>query len=151
MTQNVSLKFDDQQISDLLKKIDKKINNIQKKEAKFTALLSAIIIEDVIDHFEQEKGPKGRWKSWSQAYASHMARIGKSQNLILQDTGRLKGGWVPTNMRKTNEGILWFNPIKYAKIHDEGLGNMPERKFSWLSNRAINKIGEQSAKFLEDL
>jgi phage gpG-like protein len=110
--------------------------------------VGARVIADVINHFEQERGPTGKWKAWSPAYRKYMQKRGKGGNKILQDTGRLRTGWQPARYRTSREGITWFNPVEYAGAHDRGTRRLPKREFSWISRQAIEKIEKDTAKFL---
>ena len=110
-----------------------------------------------MDHFKQEQGT-GRvpWVKWSKSHRKAMERIGKGGNKILQDTGRLRGSFLPTQRRMSAEGILWFNPAKtkkgfpYAAAHQEGGEKLPARPFMWISDKTLDNIGAQTLKFLEE-
>lgn len=128
-----------------------KTKKIHGSDRAFVSLLSALIYKDVINHFEEEMGPKGKWQSWSSIYKDHMNRIGKGGNKILQDSGRLRQAFIPTNYRKVGEGILWYNPIEYAAAHDEGTKTLPQREFMWASDDVIEKIEDVTLKFVLDL
>jgi phage gpG-like protein len=67
-----------------------------------------------------------------------MARVGKSGNKILQDSGRLRQGLMPNNWRGTDEGLIFYNRVPYANAHDKGVPkrNLPSRPFMWLSKEA---------------
>ena len=129
------------------------------KEAKdggraYAAALSSVVFADVISHFEQETGSEGPWDPWSKVYADHMGKIGKGGNKILQDTGRLRQAFLPTNYRKVSEGILWFNPAKtksgfpYAYAHNEGGPKLPQRDFMYLSDEATDRIAEVTLNYV---
>lgn len=117
--------------------------------------MSAIVFRDIIQHFERQEGDGGPWKAWSPRYAKFMASIGRSNNKILQFSGRLRQSFQPTNVRTSAEGITWFNPAKtskgfpYAAAHDEGGPTLPQRRFMWLSGGALSDIETQILKFLE--
>ena len=147
----------DKEAQAFLKKLIKKKEAISKGQQEYVSLLSAIVYSDIIDHFEHERGSEGPWKEWSKAYRAHMQAIGKEGNRILQDTGRLRQSFMPTNWKLTTEGILWFNPAKtrsgfpYAAAHDEGGKKLPKRDFMWLSDQARERISDQTLEFLEDV
>lgn len=128
---------------------EKKVKEVKTHDRKFIGTVSAIVFKDVMDHFEKEAGPNGRWDSWSNSYQKKMDRRGFGGNLILQFNGRLRNSFQPTNFRKAPDGIVWFNPAKtksgfpYAFHHDEGRSsrNGP-RQFMWLSDKAMDHIGK---------
>lgn len=134
----------------LIQKIIKNSKNIDEKSEKYVGLLSAIVFQDLIDHFEKEAGPNGRWPAWGPKYAAIMAKKGKSGNKLLQDSGTLKGGWAPANYRTVSDGIVWFNRVRYGKRHNEGIG-VKKRQFAWLSGFAIEKLEKQTLDFLKDV
>lgn len=140
----------DRQVRKYLNTVTDRFGNIDKKSRQYVGILSAIVLRDVIDHFEEEKDPKRRWQDWSKNYRKRMVKIGKGGNMILQDTGRLKGGWQPTNYRTSRDGILWFNPVHYANTHDQGdrNRNIPRREFSWISDTAVRQMETQTIKYL---
>lgn len=142
--------IEDSEVRELLKGLIKNVGQISQRGKKYVGLLSAVVLGDVVDHFAKEAGPDGRWKPWSKSYHRFMVKIGKGGNLILSDTGRLRQGWQPTRYRVAQGGILWFNPITYGEKHDEGIG-VPQRKFTWLSDNAIDKIEQQTADFILDV
>lgn len=151
--------FDDEKVNRLLKKLTEKVAAVSDKKRSFVELLSANVLADIIDHFETERGPDGPWKQWSPGYRKwrmsgvSKANLSKGRGFIpkiLHLTGRLKQGWQPANVRTSPAGVLWFNPVPYGKKHDEGSDGMPERKFAWLSSKAIKKIESETAKFILD-
>lgn len=143
--------IDDKEVRRLINSLIKNVGEISEKGKKYVGLLSSIVLRDVIQHFEKEEGPSGRWKAWSPSYQKYMMAIGKSGNLILQDTGRLRQGWQPGRYRVAKDGVLWFNPVEYAAKHNEGISPYPQRKFAWLSARAVKDIEAQTVKFIETI
>lgn len=147
--------LDDAKAKKLIQKLGGKALAIKDRKNDYLSVMSAVVFADVMDHFLLEKGPKGPWKAWSRAYSEHMDRIGKGGNKVLQDSGRLRGSFYPTNHRLTSDGILWFNPAKtkggfpYAAAHDEGGETLPQRKFMYLSDHALEKMASQTLEFLE--
>lgn len=114
--------------------------------------------KDIIDHFEKESGPDGRWTALKPAtIARRMGKIPARSTAskrktaratgkpfqggikILQDTGQMKGSILPTNVRRvTATSMLVFANSEYSAVHDEGSSkrNIPKREFMWLSNKA---------------
>lgn len=146
----------DQEAQAYLKKKIKQVQKIKGGEQPFVKVLSAVVFADIMSHFKTESGPGGPWVAWSQIYSEHMHLIGKGGNNLLQDTGRLRGSFFPTNTRVSSQGILWFNPAKtksgfpYAAAHQEGGPKLPARPFMWLSEEAKDNISKQTLRFLED-
>ena len=151
MAIETSVVIDDKKVRRLLNGLIKNVGQISERGKKYVGLLSAVILRDIDEHFFLEEGPKGRWQDWSTKYKRYMISKGKGGNLILQDTGRLRQGWQPSRYRLTRDGVLWFNPVRYAAQHDQGKRPHPQRKFTWISNKAIKKIEEQTVKFIEDV
>jgi len=149
--------FENKEVLDFLKNIDKKLKNIEDGERKYTTLLSSIVYKDINEHFEKEEGSDGKWEQWSLYYAMKMQKLGKSGNKILQDTGRLRNSFKPMNVKRTNEGFLWFNNAKtksgfpYAFAHNEGGGNLPRRDFMWLSNEAQEMVSVETLQFMIEM
>jgi hypothetical protein len=155
--------FDNKEVNALLKKIGKNVKDIKDKNKTFTDILSSIVFEDVTRHFEDAPVGFGSgtflgsggitWPAWSARYQRRMARLGKGNNRQLNDTGKLKGGWQPVEqgkqVRTGSFGVQWYNPIKYARRHDEGGEGIPKRQFTWLSKGALDKMETQMVKFLE--
>jgi len=154
MADQADIVIDDKEVRDYLAGLTKRWDQIEKRDKAVVGIISAIVFRDVIQHFQREEGPDGRWRAWSPSYAKFMATIGKSGNQILQDSGRLRNSFQPTNARATREGILWFNNAKtasgfpYAAAHNDGGGRLPQRRFMWLSDGAVGDIAEQVLNFL---
>lgn len=138
----------DEEAQRFLTKAMAKVKEVGDGGRAFGMALSAVVFQDVDDHFQKEEGPDGRWAPWSKIYREHMERIGKGGNKILQDEGKLRGGFMPTNYRKVGEGILWFNPISYAHRHNEGTHGTPARTFMWLSDPASERIADVTLNFV---
>lgn len=138
----------DKKVQKLLKDLIKNQKDITDRNRAFIGIMSAVILKDILDHFEKQLGPSGSWKPWSNKYRKRMIALGKGGNKILQDTGRMRQGWQPTNIRTTKAGILWYNPVKYSGFHDSGTRDIPQRQFTWLSSRAIREIESQVAEFM---
>jgi hypothetical protein len=151
MAIETSVVIDDRNVRRLVNGLIKNVGQISARGKKYVGLLSSVVIRDVIDHFAKQQGPEGRWKAWSTNYRRFMISKGKGGNLILTDTGRLRQGWQPARYRLVKDGILWFNPVSYAAQHDEGRSPYPQRKFTWISDRAIKEIEQQTVKFIEDV
>ena len=158
--------FDDKQWQRIIKKIDKKIEATKifgfgggKETQEFAGIISSVVYRDIINHFADTRGPDGPWADWSKTYADHLQKIGRSGNLILQFSGRLRQSFTPQNYRAVSGGVLFYNNAQtkggfpYAKAHDEGgrkEGRPPKRKFMWLSNQAMADIVRQVKSWLAE-
>ncbi len=148
--------FEDESLRNFLKKISSNLQAVKDAKKKFVALMSAIVFKDVINHFEQEEGSKGKWVDWSTAYRKHMEKTGKAGNKKLQFSGRLRQTFTPTSNRTSGEGITWFNNAKtaggfpYAAAHDEGGKKLPKRDFMWASDKAVEQMADNTLKFILD-
>lgn len=149
--------FKDEEVREFLTDLSKKVGQIDRGKGKYTGLLSAIVFSDVNEHFKEEKGSDGPWAKWSKAYMDKMQSEDKAGNKILQDSGRLRQNFKPTDVKFSQNGFLWFNDAKtkigsfpYAWAHEEGDGKLPKREFMWLSDKAMEKISVQTLQFLID-
>lgn len=155
MADQAEIVLEDERVRELLAELTGKVDKITERDKAVVGLLSAIVYRDVIRHFEREEGPDGRWKAWSASYTKFMSSIGRSNNRILQFSGRLRSAFAPTNIKTSADGITWFNNAKtsngfpYAAAHDEGGGRLPQRQFMWLSDEALSDIEDEIIKFLE--
>lgn len=148
--------FENKEIIDFLENLGKRLKNIKDGERRYAGLLSTIIYKDVMSHFDKQEGSDGKWDHWSYYYTVKMEKSGKGGNKILQDTGRLRQSFLPTNNRSSNEGITWFNSaitkqgFPYAWAHNEGDGNLPKRDFMWASDKAMESMTEKTLQFMID-
>jgi hypothetical protein len=160
-TVDVTATFDDKEVRKWLSEVSSKLKKSKDAHKDYVILLSAIVYKDIIDHFDKEMGPDGKWKKWSRLYSEMMTKRGKSGNKILQDTVNLRQRVGPIerggNFRKAKDGILWFNNAKtkkdfpYAFAHDndtESRKTLPRRSFMWLSDKALESISKQTLEFL---
>lgn len=132
-----NVRFDDKHWKGFIRTLDKNVKN------PFPILKAAFAtrgFRDVISHFNAEKGEKGKWKK--------SQRAKREGGKTLQDTGNLRGGFLPRNIAKHGKNsIVFFNPVPYARKHDEGLDGLPQRDFMYLTDRAQ----EDMTKIILDL
>lgn len=153
MALGVELNFDSKRVSDFFAGLDKRIKDIEKGDKEYGLAIGAHVQKDVFAHFENEEGPDGRWKEWSDIYTEHMLRIGKAGNNLLQDSGRMRNTLKPGNFRRANEGLEWFNNAKtkagfpYAYAHDEGGPKLPKRQFMWASSKLMDDVARITLAF----
>ena len=135
--------LDDKEWRKYLKNTQRTIKTINKT---LQVAYSTIGFRDILKHFNAETGPRGRWPS---AKPGTFARRPKGRKRIspklLQDTGNLRRNFLPTNSKKiNNKSILIFNNAPYSAVHDNGSRrkNIPQRKFMWFSDRALNAMSK---------
>lgn len=156
MAGEIEASFDDKELAGFFKNLGSRLAKVKGADSKYMGLLSALVYEDVMDHFRSEQGSSGPWAKWSKSYQKQMEKAGRSGNKILQWSGKLRQNFKPSNWRKTGDAFLWYNDAQtksgfpYAWLHDEGGPNHPKRDFMWLSPRAIEKIAKQTLNFILD-
>ena len=147
------IRFDERKVKAFYSKLAKNAEEIEQRKKVFWGALTALSFRDVIKHFERQKGPEGKWKKWSDLYATHMGRIGKGGNKILQDSGRMRQNLFQANeTTRIKKGQLLYNPAQtksgfgYAKAHNEGSKKLPKREFMWLTDKAVTNMSKLMAK-----
>lgn len=151
----IEAEFDAMKIVKLLDEFSFKFSSIEGKTKQFVGILSSVIFQDVMDHFDKQQGSDGHWQKWSESYQKRMSKLGKGQNRILQDKGRLRQNFNPSKWRTSGDYIIWYNNAKtkkgfpYAYAHNEGGPKLPKRDFMWLSSQAVIEIGYQVNRMLE--
>lgn len=157
MAQRTEVIFDDKEIQEFFDRLKKKGVDVDKGSKQLAAIISANVFRDIMAHFDQEEGPGGEgWATWSQMYAEHMDKRGRGGNKILQDNGRLRQSFTPTNYRVVPGGALFYNSAKtqdgfpYALAHNEGGGKLPARTFMWISEIAMEEVANSTLKWLLD-
>lgn len=154
MAAAVDLELDDKQVREFFSDLTRRLGQATRAEKVYADGLSIFVFQDVMDHFAKESGPQGEWQEWSDSYTEQMNRIGRGGNEILQFSGRLRQSFTPSQYRKAQGGLEWYNPAKtkdgypYAFAHNEGDGRLPQREFMWLSDKALGKIGEFTLNYV---
>ena len=123
--------FDDREWQKMLNTINKNVTN---PKPFLKAAFGTRGFKDIIDHFQNERGPDGAWAEWAE---STKAKRGNGKKL--QDTGNLRQNFLPGNIRDQGKNsIVFFNSTPYASTHDLGNPNrnIPQREFMYLSNKA---------------
>lgn len=119
------------------RKLIKTMNKNVKKPAKIMEVAFLTVgFRDIIDHFDEERGPGGPWIKSQRAI--------RQNGQTLQDRGKLKGGFLTSNIQKKKKNeILFFNSAQengefYGGTHDRGdpSRNIPQREFMYLSRKA---------------
>lgn len=149
--------YEDKRLRQFLLSSIKRWKMVENKDDKYIrTILSANIIQDVADHFEnQDGGPRiGPWPEWSRIYSNHMRSIGKQGNNILVDSGRLKNTFRTNKYRKNPASVTFYNNAKtkggfpYAAAHNSGGPHLKRRRFMWLSLEARQKIAKETLLFI---
>jgi len=118
-------------------KLKTRLDRLEKAGKTVSAPLKRAMIigyRDIIQHFQREEGPQGKWTGLK-------FRKGK----ILQDTGRLR---MSINFRTSgNQGYLGTNMI-YAATHQFGRGSIPARPFLWFTDKAKRNIEKEFMTYI---
>ena len=155
MSDNGAL-FENQLILDALGGVGQALKRIEAGAKQYNAIVGTTVYKNVLEHFELQEGPDGGWKAWSDIYEQHMQKRGKAGNLLLQDTGRMRNSFRPSNFRHVPGGVLFYNPAKtsegfpYAYAHDKGGDKLPQRQFMWLSDFAMEEVADKTVAFVLD-
>lgn len=104
--------------------VRKKLNRVAQFNRLQMNVVSEMAKKDVLDHFNKEQGPTGRWKPTK-----------KGKGKILQDTGRLKSS---IKGKSSSRKAEVSTNVSYAGVHNFGSSgrNIPKRKFLWISQKA---------------
>jgi len=146
MAENFKAKLDDREWRRFFREILSKMKN---RANILKTAFSIYGIRDIVDHFDKERGPKGKWKKRSPITQMQYARLNKKHkkynpsNKLLQLTGALRQSILPSNVKKiSKDEILVFSNVEYSAMHDLGSRkrNLPQREFMWLSKPAISRI-----------
>lgn len=131
----MEVKFEGEGFDKLNKAIRDLIRKI-KNPIKVFAEAKLIIFQDVMRHFQKQEGPDGKWKPLKLATLKRRRQAGRGAK-ILQDTGRLKNS---ISGIASSRGAEVGTNMVYARTHQKGRGNIPQRQFLWLSKEAGNRI-----------
>lgn len=142
----VEVTFEYREIQEYLAGVSEKAESIRRRSRPFLDAFSPIIMRDLAAHFDSESGPDGLWAPWSRRYRRFMESIGKGGNKILQDTGRLRRG---IRIKPDTEGIVLYNDVVYAGVHQQGGRRIPARPYLWLSDGAEEALAELALSYLE--
>lgn len=134
--------LDDKELKAYLAKLKGKVTNIIPilKLAYMT-----FGFKDIMEHFESESSPEGKWQPWSKTYSEFMKSIGKGGNKKLQNDGTLRNSLLATRsgervVASGNNAISIFSNEEYSRVHDLGYKNIPQRQFMWFSNSAMENM-----------
>src|SRR5574343_917853 len=89
----IQVDMTDQGMRDLLNDRNKSLN--EQGRRKFYRKASAVMYKDVLNHFEREEGPDGKWERWAGGLNERPTKRGGSK--MLQDTGRLRLSITPSH------------------------------------------------------
>ena len=138
--------------------IKKTLVALSRKDNLLLSAWNIFGFKDLIDHFQKEQGPDGRWKerktSTNDAYDRirnvanpRVSRLSSgvprgsynSSNLILQLTGNLRKSAGTAQVKPHGGDTIEISSASpYGATHDQGSSskNIPQREFMWLSDRA---------------
>jgi phage gpG-like protein len=111
--------------------------------------LSAIVVLSkwVQRNFQAEGGlHNNNYGPWKPLAQSTIKNRRKGSSTILQDTGRLRTSF---SYKATAKGATLSNNVKYAKIHEEGKGRVPQRKIFPTFKQAEEIVQPVYEKFIE--
>lgn len=119
-------------LRDLMQKVKKPTTSFRK---------SSIIMErDVLDHFEDERGPFRKWRALSQT-TLEMRRKSGSGAKILQDSGI---GRASVGSGYSSKGATVGTNLNYMIQHQSGnkrrKPQLPKREWLWTSGKALKRI-----------
>lgn len=98
-------------------------------------LIANAMRRDVMDHFDQERGPRGQWKDLKTSTWKWKTEHGYRN--MLQNTGMLRRRCVPES---GSDYAAVVNDLKYAGAQNYGDTNLPAREFLWISANALKGI-----------
>ena len=102
-----------------------------------------------VDQNFQDEGHEGTpWKLLSAAtLRGRRQGTGTGGAKILQDTGTLKRSYV---MDATNSLVRVGTPIIYSIVHEEGVGNVPQRKMLPSKNLALGISVDVAGNYIKE-
>lgn len=139
MAEEVTIDFKSKRVQRFIAQLDKNFKAADKRQKGFVTALSAIVFNDVQDHFKKEEGPSGKWADYSETtmgaiqgefYFRHvqgktMFFLGEDPNgrykkgsagEMLVNSGTMRNWFAPAQFggrsRKVTNGIQWFNRAK---------------------------------------
>ena len=100
---------------------------------------------DIMDHFAKEEGPGGsKWTDFGRGKYS-TRRSARGGNMLLQDTGRLRGS-IRAKGYGSNARIQ--TGANYAGYHNSGTKRIPKRTFMWISEKAQDLMAKTFARYI---
>ena len=132
-----------------LEKIQKQHQQMLKRAQRPGPVMKTIAArawKDVITHFSEEEGPRGKWKPLAK---STRARKGSSGSDILKDTGRLRAS---ISFKQEQDTAVVFTKTEYANIHEQAKvprgKKIPQRRFMWLKSKTIEGLIKGFSSFM---
>lgn len=153
------VKFDDKAAREFFRDIKKNIDDVAKRRDAYVGSISIYVFRSIMEAFTKQIGPEGPWKDWSDAYAAHQAKRGRSQSKnMLKDSGNLRKQIIPIksngNYKLIPDGVMWFNNAQtkrgfpYAYAHNVGGEVLPKREFMWLTDKYADIISRVTAAYM---
>jgi hypothetical protein len=104
--------LDDAEVKHFLENIIKKSREMNK-QPEIVGAISAIVFQDIIDHFSKQEGPGGKWPEWSKGHKKRANKAGYNEaSNMLKWTGKLRNNTSKNKARVLTDGIQWFNNAK---------------------------------------
>lgn len=129
--------------TNLNKRIEEILSRIKNKKPFFRKA-ELIMRKDILDHFNQEKGPQANWRRLSDIYGKRKKRLFGNKK-ILELSGRLKKQ-ATDKPTITDESLTFKTNLEYAPAHQFGFKNIPARPFLWLSRDFTDKVVQLGLK-----
>ena len=114
----------------------------------FYARVAVLLDQWVQRNFKSQGGNVGNWVPFKAG-----GRLVKGGGLdmsaqLLQDTGRLRASFLPFHTQN-NAGI--GSDLDYAELHNDGLGNLPERRMLPQRIDVMDKVNKLGKKHLVEV
>lgn len=143
------------------------LGQIAGKGSQIPKILRAVFnifgFKDIVKHFDEETGPDGKWPARSpvtqKIYADIAAgnrkppkgiarRAFSPTNKILQLTGKMRQSVIPSGIKdESRSSVRIFSNADYSARHNDGT---PRRQFLWMSDGAMQDMGEAAANIWVD-
>lgn len=153
------------------KEVKKALDNLSSRLKDMKPIMQgigAVVLEDVQEHFRENKGSDKKWDPLSKTTID-ARRKGKGKKYsgpqMLRDTGFLRNSLINSKFESVpksgirivdREKVILGTTVEYAAIHNfggyTGKNNkvkIPQREFMWLSQKANTKIIKMIGDVLE--
>jgi phage gpG-like protein len=131
-----SIDYEDKNLGQALSKFKLKLS-MMHKAPELRGIIASVVFKDIMKHFDDEKGPKGKWAPWSKSYRDAINRTvafrywngrvvpitdpkqlkkykpPRNNGKILQtNKARLRQSFMPQNHKVLKDGLLFYNKAK---------------------------------------
>lgn len=118
-------------------------SNIKNKRPMFKRI-GVKLLNEISENFDKESH---EGQPWDRLSATTVARRRLGSDKILQDTGRLRGSFVE---EATTTSVRVGSPIEYAPTHEDGKGNVPQRKMLPSKTLALSISVDVAGNFIKE-